>query len=91
MTKNVPQEKSAAGNGKGALIKAIIIAGTFAAIAILSIITRGANDGSPSAGVIAARIVLLSACTVVYFGMLYYTRTSRQNEKQKPVAGKKKG
>jgi hypothetical protein len=89
MAKKALPEKSEPANNKAPLIKIIIIAGTFGAIAALSIITRGPNDGWPSLGVIAARIVLLSACTVVYFWMLYHTRASRQNEKQKPQTGKK--
>jgi len=90
MTKNSVPEKSAASNSKGTLIKAVIIAGTFLAITALSIITRGLNGDFPNAGVIAARILLLSGCAVVYFLMLYYTKASRQNDKQKPRAGKKK-
>ena len=73
----------------GGLIKMLIIVGTFAAILLLSIITKGADDGWPSAGVIGARIVLLSACAAIYFGMLYYTRASRRNEEPKPQAAKK--
>jgi len=73
----------------GGLIKMLIIVGTFAAILVLSIITKGADDGWPSAGVIGARIVLLSACAAIYFGMLYHTRASRRNEKPNPEAAKK--
>lgn len=90
MKKTIP-EKTEPRNGKARLIKALIIAGTFLAVAALSIVTRGPDDGWPSPGVIAARIVLLSGCTVVYFGMLYYTRASRQNQKPKQLSGKKKG
>ena len=89
MTKKELPKEGAPNNNKATLIKVIIIAGTFAAIAALSIVTKGPNNGWPSAGVIAARIVLLSACTVVYFWMLYHTRASRQNEKQKTQTGKK--
>jgi hypothetical protein len=73
----------------GGLIKMLIIGGTFAAILLLSIITKGADDGWPSAGVVGARIVLLSACAAIYFGMLYHTRASRRNEKPNPQAAKK--
>lgn len=82
-------EKIEPTNNKSKLIKTLIIAGTFAAIATLSIVTQGPGDGWPSAGVVAVRIVLLSACTAIYFWMLYHTRASRQNEKQKPQTGKK--
>ena len=80
-----PEAESASGS----LIKTLIIVGTFAAILVLSIITKGADDDWASASVIGARIVLLSACAAIYFGMLYYTRASRQNEKPKPQAAKK--
>ena len=90
MTKTVVPEKTVPSNSKATLIKAVIIAGTFLAIIALSIITRGPNGASPSTGVIAARILLLLGCSVVYFGMLYYTKASRRNDKQKPRAGKKK-
>ena len=76
-------------NNRITLIKVLIIVGTFVAIVALSIVTQGPNGGWASAGVITARIVLLSACTVVYFGMLYYTRVSRQNDAQKSQPEKK--
>jgi hypothetical protein len=76
-------------NGRATLIKTIIIVGTFAAIAILSIITQGAGNARPGIGIIAARIVLLSACTALYFVMLYRTRVSRRNEEQKRRTAKK--
>ncbi len=66
------------------IIKALIIGGTFAAIAILSIITQGPGGARPAPGVIAMRILLLSVCSALYFWMLYYTQSSRQNDKGKP-------
>jgi hypothetical protein len=82
-------ETNEQGNNKSTPIKALIVAGTFLAIATLSVVTRGLNDARPSAGVIAVRIALLSACTVVYFGMLYHTRASRLKDKKEPATGKK--
>jgi hypothetical protein len=76
-------------NSRATLIKVLIIAVTFTAIAALSIITRGPNGGAPGAGVVTARILLLSACTVIYFLMLYHTRASRQNEGRKTQNAKK--
>ena len=78
-----------AGSASAGLIKMLIIVGTFVAIATLSIVTQGPDDGWPSVSVVVARIVLLSACAAIYFGMLYHTRASRQNEKPKPLSAKK--
>lgn len=88
--KNAPPEEAGKNNNRGKLIKALMIGGTFAAIVILSIVTQGSDAGWPGAGVVALRILLLSACAVVYFWMLYHTRASRQNsEQKKPPTGKK--
>jgi len=78
-----------AGNNKGKLIKVLIIAGTFIAIVVLSIVTQGPGSGWPAMSVIAIRIALLSLCTVIYFLMLYYTQASRAKDTQKPQTGKK--
>lgn len=87
--KKAPPEVAGKNNNRGTLIKALIIGGTFAAIAILSIVTQGPGDGWPGAGVVALRIILLSACALVYFWMLYHTRARRQNDEQKSQPGKK--
>ncbi len=87
--KKSPQEETGKNNRRSRFIKALMIGGTFVAIAILSIVTQGPGDRWPSAGVVALRIILLSACAVVYFLMLYHTRASRQNSEQKSQPGKK--
>jgi len=96
-----PEPEIEKNGGSSGLIKILIIAGTFFAIAALSIvtkgldnnwpsvITKGLDNNWPSVNVVAIRIVLLSLCTVVYFLMLYRTRASRQNEGPKPQTGKK--
>ncbi|UCD59130.1 MAG: hypothetical protein JSV16_08585 [Candidatus Hydrogenedentota bacterium] len=86
--KALPERVELSAN-RNKLVKALIIGGTFAAIAILSIVTRSPGNAWPSLTVVAIRIVLLSACTAVYFWMLYRTKTNRQNDKQKPQAGRK--
>ena len=63
-------EKKEAPNSRGTLIKAVIIGATFLAIALLSLVTQGSGNGRPGAGIVAVRIVLLSACSAVYFLML---------------------
>ena len=84
-----PEPEIEKNGGSSGLIKILIIAGTFFAIAALSIVTKGLDNNWPSVNVVAIRIVLLSLCTVVYFLMLYRTRASRQNEGPKPQTGKK--
>ena len=83
--------KPEAGNNKGKLIKMLIIAGTFLAIAVLSIVTQGQGGGWPAASVIAIRIALLSLCTVIYFLMLYYTQASRAKDTERERIAKQCG
>jgi len=71
------------------LIKPLIIVGTFAAIAALSIVTQGEGGGWPAPSVIAIRFGLLSACSLVYFWMLSRTKVGGENDKKKPVPRKK--
>ena len=94
MTKEKPKkkalpEKAEPTNNRGKLIKALIIGGTFVAIAILSIVTQGPGNGWPGPGVIVARILLFAACTAVYFVMLYRMQASRRSDEQNRRTDKK--
>lgn len=84
-----PQQVEPEKNGMRPWVKPAIIAGTFGSIIALSILTEGAGDVRPGIGVVSVRIALLSLTAIVYFGMLYYTRASRQNEENKAESGKK--
>ena len=77
------------GGNRSKLIKPLIIGGTFAAIAALSILTQGDGGGRPAPSVIAIRFGLLSACSLVYFWMLSRTKTGSENDKKKPQPRKK--
>jgi hypothetical protein len=69
-------------NNRGKLIQALIVVGTFAALAVLSIVTQGPHDTRPSAKVVIVRIVLLSVLTALYFAMLYYTMGNHRGKKK---------
>ena len=84
----IDQNVEPSGN-RGKLIKALIIGGTFGAIAALSILAQGNGNGWPAPSVIAIRFGLLSACSLVYFWMLYRTKAARDNNTQKPQPRKK--
>lgn len=76
-------------DGLAGLIKMLIIAATFVAIAALSIFAQGLDDKWPGPGIVAVRFALLSFFALLYFLMLYVTRLSRRNQAQKPQTGKK--
>ncbi len=81
--KPVPEKTEQQPNGRSKLIQWLIIAGTFAAIVILSVVAKGPQGESPGAITVAIRIVSLSILSLVYFWMLYYTRSSRRKDATK--------
>ncbi|RJP67227.1 MAG: hypothetical protein C4532_14955 [Candidatus Abyssobacteria bacterium SURF_17] len=83
------QEQSKTGTNRGKLIKALIIAGTFAGIVLLSLLSRVPGGELPSVSVVLLRTALLSVCTLVYFWMLYYMQASNRNGKQKSRGDRK--
>ncbi len=84
-----PPDKPKQKNNRGKLIQALIVAGTFAAIVALSIVTGGPHDTRPSTNVIVVRIVLLAGLTVLYFVMLYYTMGNHRSKKKDSQPDKK--
>lgn len=90
-TKTIPQNVEQKTSERGRLYQILIIAGTFIAIVVLSVVARGPGGEWPGPGVVAIRIALLSFFTVVYFWMLYHTRVSRERENHKPRDEKPRG
>ena len=85
MTKKEPLGENIEPPGnRSKLIKPLIIGGTFAAIAALSILTQENGGGWPAPSVIAIRFGLLSGCSLVYFWMLSRTKAGGEKEKEKP-------
>lgn len=74
-----PSEKKA---DKTKLIEAAMIAGTFVAIALLSVVTEGPGDTWPDWRIILTRIALLSVTSAIYFYMLLSTRTNPKGDAQ---------
>ena len=74
---------------KSQWIRAAIIAGTFAAIALLSVVTQGPGETRPDWQIILTRIALLSVTTVIYFYMLFSTRLNRKDDTQQEKPKKK--
>jgi len=70
-------------------IRNAIIAGTFAAIALLSVVTKEPDGVWPDSKIIITRIALLSLTTALYFFMLFWTRPNKKEEKEKAKPGKK--
>ena len=85
-----PPDKTRQKNNRGKLIQALIVAGTFAAIVLLSIVTKGPNDARQTTNVIIVRIVLLAGLTVLYFVMLYYTMGNHRGKKKDSQVSNKK-
>lgn len=70
-------------------IRIAMLLGTFGAIVLLSIITRGPHGSSPAANVIFMRILLLSVTSALYFFMLYHTHANGKAERNKQKRDKK--
>lgn len=86
----VAEEGMAGGSSRSKIkiIEALIVAGTFVLILVLSIITKG-ESGKPASGmVIAVRIALLSVVAGVYYWMLYRTGGGGNIKKETPETRK---